>query len=254
LGYRKKVVRKNLTFAFPEKTLSEIIKIEKQFYKNLCDSILETIKLYSISEKELAKRIKINHSEIPLNFINEGKVAIGLTGHFFNWEFNMLNFTALFDCPVDVVYHKISSPFFDELMFKIRTRFGANMIERNSFQRDFLKKRNIPRLIVLAADQRPTHADIRYWKPFMNREAAFFEGAEKIAKKFEQPVFYCKAEKPKRGHYVLTFETLQVPPYEGSLEHSITDRFIELCEENIRQQPHLYLWSHNRWKHQRKAN
>jgi len=251
LGHRKKLVRKNLSFAFPEKSIHEIHEIEKQFFKNLCDSILETIKLYSISEKELAKRIKINHADIPIEFIKNGKVAIGLTGHFFNWEFNMLHFTALFDCPVDVVYHKVSSPFFEKLMWTIRTRFGANMIERNLFQRDFLKKRNLPRLIVLAADQRPTHADIRYWTSFMNREAAFFEGAEKIAKKFDQPVFYCFAEKPKRGHYTLTFKTIASPPYDLSPEHSITDQFIALCEENIKLQPALYLWSHNRWKHTR---
>jgi Kdo2-lipid IVA lauroyltransferase/acyltransferase len=252
LGYRKKIVRGNLSHSFPEKPTQEIISIEKKFYKNLCDSILETIKLYSISEKELARRVQINHAEIPLKFIQEGHIALALTGHFFNWEYHMLYFTSHFKCPVDVVYHKVSSKFFDDLMMSIRTRFGAHLIERNDFQRDFLKKRNLPRMIVLAADQRPTHADIRYWKSFMNRETAFFEGAEKIAKKFEHPVFYSSVEKPKRGHYVLHFKTIGTPPYNATEVHSITDKFVELCEENIKKQPELYLWSHNRWKHAKK--
>ena len=37
LKYRRRVVRANLQHAFPEKDLSEIIKIEKRYYRHLCD-------------------------------------------------------------------------------------------------------------------------------------------------------------------------------------------------------------------------
>ena len=85
----------------------------------------------------------------------------------------------------------------------------------------------------------------------MNRETAFFEGAEKLAKKFNHAVVYGQVRKPKRGHYIFRYVLVSKPPYEGAQSHSITDSFIALTEENIRQEPAIYLWSHNRWKEKR---
>ena len=43
--YRRKVVRKNLVNSFPEKTIKEIVQIEKKFYAWFCDFIVEIIKI-----------------------------------------------------------------------------------------------------------------------------------------------------------------------------------------------------------------
>ena len=59
LGYRKKVVRENLDLAFPEKSKAEILNIQKKFFKQLCDMLVETIKSITISEKEIRKRFKV---------------------------------------------------------------------------------------------------------------------------------------------------------------------------------------------------
>jgi Kdo2-lipid IVA lauroyltransferase/acyltransferase len=251
IGYRKKVILENLQHAFPEKSENERREIARLFFRNLTDSFAEIIKMYSISKEELDKRVKIKNKEIVLDVIENNQVIIGLTGHFFNWEMHLLQMMANVSNKCDVVYLKVNNPFFEKLMLAIRTRFGGGLIERSSFQRDYLRKRDQPRLIVLAADQRPSHGEIRYWAPFMNRETAFFEGAEKLAKRFNHPVMYSHVHKPKRGHYTFTYEMISVPPYENEKEHSITDAYIALTEKNIREQPSLYLWSHKRWKDSR---
>lgn len=248
LKYRQKVILNNLKNAFPEKSEKEIKQIAKKFFRNLTDSFAEIIKAYSMTKEEFNRRVKIIHSEIVNEQIGKGEVLIGMTGHFFNWEWHLLQMMANINNQVDVVYTKVSNPFFEKLMMKIRTRFGGQMVEKDSFQRDFLRKRNQPRMIVLAADQRPGNRDIRYWRPFMGRETAFFEGGEKLAKRFNHPVLYAHVSKPKRGHYIFRYEMMCTPPYTDQSEHSITDHFIELLEDNIRHQPEIYLWSHNRWK------
>lgn len=248
LRYRRKVIQENLRHAFPEKSQKERERIAQKFFRNLTDSFAETIKMYSMSKEELNRRIVVNNKELVLDAIRNGEVVIGMTGHFFNWEMHLLQTSANITNQLDVVYLKVNNPFFEKLMLKIRTRFGAGLIERASFQRDYLRKRDQPRLIVLAADQRPTMGDIRYWAPFMNRETAFFEGGEKLAKRFNHPVVYAYVEKPQRGHYTFTYSLMDSPPYESSEAHSITDEFIRLLEKNIKEQPEIYLWSHNRWK------
>ena len=63
-GYRKKVVMDNLKTAFPEKTENERKKIANEMYHRLIDTFLETIKLISISEKELNERFICNYEVI----------------------------------------------------------------------------------------------------------------------------------------------------------------------------------------------
>src|ERR1700755_1765774 len=57
IGYRKKVVFSNLALAFPEKTDAERKSIAKKFYRNFTDNWIEVIKMISISEKAILKRI-----------------------------------------------------------------------------------------------------------------------------------------------------------------------------------------------------
>jgi len=247
IRYRKKVIDLNLLHAFPEKSPSERNRIKRHFYRNFTDSFAETVKLLTISESELNKRVKIQNSHLVLDKIAQGEVVIGLTAHFFNWEASLLGIQSLLGSKSEVVYQKVNSPFFETLMQELRSRFGGSPIERKSFQRHFLRERNNPRLIILAADQRPEVQENRYWQKFMNRETAFYEGAEKLAKKFNLRVVFAFVTKPKRGHYLCTYEALAEPPFDGS-PHSVTDRFIQRTEENIRHEPALYLWSHDRWK------
>src|SRR5690349_15015236 len=65
-GYRKKIVMANLLQAFPEKTEKERIRIAKDFYHNLIDTFIESLKFISISKKQVQKR-----SSGDLELINE---------------------------------------------------------------------------------------------------------------------------------------------------------------------------------------
>ena len=61
--YRRPLVRKHLKDSFPEKSETEIIKIEKGFYSWFADYIVETIKLFSMSERQIRKRMKFKGTE-----------------------------------------------------------------------------------------------------------------------------------------------------------------------------------------------
>lgn len=59
LSYRKNVIDENLKFAFPEKSAEERKQIRNQFYRNFTDAFFaETIKMLTISEKELRQRLR----------------------------------------------------------------------------------------------------------------------------------------------------------------------------------------------------
>ena len=64
IGYRKTVVRENLALVFPDKAVSERIRIEKAFFKHMCDMFLEMIKTMGISHAQLQKRFTFENLEV----------------------------------------------------------------------------------------------------------------------------------------------------------------------------------------------
>ena len=62
--YRRKLVWKNLKNSFPSKSEGELKKIEKDFYKNLCDYGVEMLKLFTMNQDELNKRVKFINPEV----------------------------------------------------------------------------------------------------------------------------------------------------------------------------------------------
>ena len=246
--YRKRVIDDNLLHAFPEKTAAERRAIRNQFYRNFTDSIAETIKSISISKEELSRRFTITNQDLLDQGVLDGKSVLLLAGHFFNWELGLQQAAVLSQVPSEGVYLKLSSPFFNQLMYEARTRFGNTITEKQEFRDTSKTLETQHRVVQLAADQRPNRRTTRYQRGFLNRPAYFFEGAEHIAKSKDLPVYFGEITKKGRGRYQATYELLSKGPYDSHPEHSITDTFCVRLEANIRLQPDLYLWSHKRWR------
>src|SRR5688572_8616511 len=63
VGYRKKVVVRNIQNSFPEKSAAEQDAIVKGFYRHMCDLIVESLKLFTITGKNAQKRMKLLNPE-----------------------------------------------------------------------------------------------------------------------------------------------------------------------------------------------
>ncbi len=251
IGYRKKVVYTNLRNSFPSYTEKQIDLIAKKFYSHLIDVFLETFKMLTISKNGLKKHGKYLNSEIMDEIIAQKKSFIILTGHVGNWEW--LPTIWHFEGKADIVgiYHKLSSPFFEDFTKKMRERFGIQMITMENTLRGMLANKNKITGTGFISDQTPS-GDNAYWINFLNQDTPVFTGAEKIAKKFNYPVVFSKVLKPKRGYYEVELEILTMEP-NSTPENYIIDSFNKKLEENIIEQPEIWLWSHKRWKHKRKV-
>jgi Kdo2-lipid IVA lauroyltransferase/acyltransferase len=251
IGYRKKVVFENLYNSFPEKSEVEIKKIAKQFYHHIADIFVEFLKGYSITEEEMMKRAKILNPEILHNYINKGQSVIFISGHIGNWEW-IVHALYLTGVKVDVVYQKLSSPFFNKLTYFIRSRFGtAPLIEKDDTIRLTIERKDIVRALGLASDQSPNYWKSAYWTDFLHQDSGFFTGTERIARKFDYPVIFVDMWKVKRGFYEVEFIEIAKPDYKDLPSGEITERFVRILEKSIQKHPSEYLWSHRRWKHKR---
>ena len=247
--YRREVVRSNIKYSFPDKTLDEIIEIEKGFYKHFCDIIFESIKILTINKKSIKNRFHIKNIELIEQIYKQEENIILYTAHYGNWEW--FSFLPLFvPYQVTTFYQVLSNKYFDQLMILIRSRFGLICFESNSGYKGIvkLKQENILSLNCIIGDQSPyKDAAKQHWVKFLNRETAFLIGADKIAKKLNYKVLFPLFKKLERGKYEVEFKLIERNDTQNN-RHEIIDKYAGILENAINEAPEIWLWSHRRWK------
>jgi KDO2-lipid IV(A) lauroyltransferase len=247
IGYRKKIVFKNLLIAFPEKTLDERKKIAKEFYHNFWDNGVEALKLLSISKEAMLNRVTGNMTALE-SIYKSGRSCHILMGHQFNWEWSNAFVMMRDSFPLLAAYSPLTNNIFNRLFLILRRRFGTVLLPYNDMRRGMLPYRHKQFALALMADQSPSNARKSYWVNFFNTPTAFLQGPEKGARLGNMPVVFVALSKPRRGHYHLE-TSLLTNNAALTTEHELTQKYAQQLEANIRLNPSLYLWSHNRWKH-----
>ncbi len=247
IGYRRKVVRENLEKSFPEKTKKDIVEIEIGFYKFLADLIFEIIKLTTISEETLKKRVKFKGLEQIESYFNRGESVLACTGHYGNWELCMLALGINLSATEYVIYKPLASEVFEEWFQKWRTRFGNVFVPMRQTLRQVVATKNQPTMFCFASDQTPVREETQYTLQFLNQPTAVLLGLEKIALQTNRPVFYFDVVEVKRGYYEIECLLLCENP-KATHEHEITDLLFKYLNQTIQRKPDFWLWSHRRWK------
>lgn len=246
IRYRRDVVANNLSIAFPEKSEAERKKIEKDFYKGFIDNFIETIKLFSMSAKELEKRF-VGNFEVVNDLYATGKKVQLHSGHFFNWEFANAGYSHHFNYPLVTVYMPISNKILDRAFIYMRKRFGAILVPATDFKNKFLPYSKTQYCLALVGDQNPGGPDHAYWTKFFGKMTPIVKGPERTSKISDTAVVMCNFYKVKRGYYKTDMVLLTTEP--KSLPHGeITRQMMQFVEQSIRNNPSCYLWSHRRWK------
>ena len=252
IGYRRTVVRNNLTTSFPEKDIDEIKDIERKFYHWFCDYFFEAIKLLSISNRELNRRLLVLNPEVHEQWFLKGRNNAAFLGHYCNWEWlSRVGKDMNQERRLCLIYDPLHSKPFDNLFLKIRTYPPTGVpTPKRDILRQLLewKRQGIFSMSGYIADQAPKWQNIHLWIPFLNHpHSPVFTGAERIARKMNNVIYYAKMSRPRRGYYEMEYVLITDDP-NSMAECDITRRFFNLLEESIRNRPEFYLWTHNRWK------
>ena len=251
IRYRRRLVRENLRCSFPEKSEKEILHIEKKFYRNLCDVFIEAFKCLNISDDEMRRRVEVRNCELPERLAAEGRNIFMLLGHMGCWEWYQEvgeRYTApRRGCEI---YRRQHNTYFDSLMHEIRSRWNTTQVEMNDTVRTLFhwEQEGEPFLAGFIQDQRITKHAPRHWTTFLNQPTDITPGAEELAYKLNAELVYLEVEKPRRGHYRITFREMNRDDAQTDQKYPMTCLFFLMLEDNIRRQPELWLWSHNRWR------
>lgn len=251
--YRRKVAEKNINEAFPEKSEKERKKIVSDFYHHFCDIFVETIKLLHISDEEMKRRMVFHNIEAVDKSVDNGRSVIVYAGHLCNWEW--VTSIALWSrhgkdtMQLGQVYRPLRNEWFNEFFLKLRSRFNTESYPMKTVLRDLIKVRQSNRASVTGfiSDQHPNRNDQDNVIMFLNHYTAFITGTEVIAQKMDMDVMMFYIKKIKRGYYECHIREITHTPKDEEQYH-ITNTYARALEENIKEQPAMWLWTHKRWK------
>lgn len=251
MRYRRKVVRKNLSECFPDKTEKELRCIERGFYRFLTDNILETCKMGSMSAEEMTRRMNfVNIEEVNKVLRNGRSVALYL-GHYGNWEWiSSMPISLEKDAVTAQIYHKLNKEGANRAILENRAAHGATNVEMRRTARfitDMVTQRRVS-IVGFIADQSPRRSEIQYYLPFLNHRTPVTIGTEKIARHYDFDVWFVDVVRVKRGFYEARFLPMSSEPKKLP-EYALTELYYQMLEKMIRRAPELYLWTHKRFRY-----
>jgi KDO2-lipid IV(A) lauroyltransferase len=251
--YRKQVVLDNLKLAFPEKPEVELLRIRKKFFKHLMDLMVESVKAFSISEKEILKRYTYSNPELVNKYAAEGRSIALMGAHQSNWEWS-ISLPKVLNINMYGAYTKLNNTYYEKAVRDSREKFGVIGYKTSEMvrgmQKRFSKKQQ--GAYILLSDQSPQLHKTYYWREFFNIKVPIHTGAEMLSKRFDLVVINYVTKRVKRGYYTTEFQLITDTPKDFK-DYQITDLYTELTEKNILEQPEYYLWSHKRFKHRDKV-
>lgn len=252
VGYRKKLVRQNLTDSFPQKTGAELRGIERRFYHWFCDYMLETFAIASMSKKAMRRRVTFRNMEHINELFAKGYNVALYMSHYCNWEWVI---SIGLHLPEGVwgsqVVHELDYKPLDSVFLKLRNSMGTESLTRDVILRWIIRATRQAKCQVVVgfiSDQSPIYQSTHYWTNFLNHpDTIVLTGTERIAKQCNFACVYLDLSRPRRGYY----EVNVIPMVEKSSEvpdWEITEQYFRLVEKNIGRAPEFWLWTHNRWK------
>lgn len=249
--WRREQIDRDLSLAFPERSVAERNTIRNQSCRRFTDVFFEAIRGARARADDLARRVVFENPEVIAGAAARGQSVVLLTPHFCNWEWLLLAGGIRFGFPIDAVYQPLRLAGLDRFLRESRSRFGGSPIPQGDFVFALMSRSGSLRGYALIADQSPPRRERKYWTRLLNRDTAFFVGAEKVAHFLDAPVLYVAMRRLARGRYAARFHVLAAPPFDDADAPPIMEGFARRLEAEVRASPADFLWLQKRWKYPR---
>ena len=247
--YRLTIVRSNLQRCFPEKSGAELRRIERQYYRHLCDLLAEGIYNLRAPLHKVRQHYRLENAEILEPYYNANRSVVLMSAHYNNWEYMITSLDHSISHHGVGVGKPLDNKGFGRFITARRARYGTEIVDQTDVRQTmaYYDRWQVPTAYMMLSDQSPSNPHRSFWTTFLGQDTPFLFGAEHFARKYNMPVFIYDVRKERRGHYSIRFNLLTDSP--NSLpEGIITEHYARHLETLIRENPQYWLWSHRRWK------
>ncbi len=244
---RKKCLR-NIATAFPELSPGEGRRLGSEVFAHFGREALAMVRYRNWSREKVVQLVeRIDGWEHFESAHSRGKGVLIVTAHLGNWEVLAACFAAR--VPVAVVAQKLYDPRFDDLITRLRERWGSEVIQRGVALKGILRALSRGKTIGTLCDQ-DTGMD-GVFVPFFGRPAWTQSGVVRVARRTGAPLVPCFIVREANGRYRIFIEPAIAIPEAGDETAIIRDAvrsFTEIIERRVRMHPEQWVWMHERWR------
>jgi len=242
----------NLRLAFPEKSEEERARLLRECFDSLGRQLGLFSQMSSRSREELTELIEVQGME----FIEQIKAAHGnrfifYTGHLGAWELTSFA-VGMLDHPFTFLVRRIDNSKIEQMVDRVRTRFGNKTIDKLSAARSMFKMLRSGETAFGLLPDLNTLDDEAIFVDFFGVPAATNFVVAKLAVRMQTPLIPVFAPwSEEKQKYLLIVETPIPPDCTGDEEadvRQLTIKLTERIENRIREYPGQWLWIHRRWK------
>lgn len=256
LGYapfrvRRRVVERQVAFAFPEKPADEVRRIARAAYESLGRTTIEAALLPRLTRDELLALLpEVEGYEHVERAMADGRGLIIVAGHLGNWELGAA-YVAARGVPLDAIVRRQGNPLFDRYLNDTRRAAGMRVVYDAEAVRRTPRTLKSGGAVGFLVDQGVLGLASTF-VPFFGRLAKTPRGPAVFALRLGAPVVFAAALRRPDGRFRLVFEPVTVEPT-GDRDADV-DRIVAAytatLERWVRREPGQYFWHHKRWKRQ----
>lgn len=245
----RRIVVRNLQFAFPEKSKDEVRAIASNVFQHYGITVLEIIQSSWCRPETMLRRITEVEGRENLDALESDKGTILVTAHIGNWEVANQFTTAVLSRPLVAVARSIRNPALEKALVWFRTRFGGELINKKGAMPEMRRALKQGRTLALLVDQGAKSGEgVRV--RFFNRDVRAHAVVAVLALRYGCPVVPAYCVRERHGFRAVIEPPIQIERT-GDLRADIvsnTQKVQDVIEKAIRRYPEQWFWFHKRWR------
>lgn len=239
----------NLTRAFPDRSLREMIGLAKKSYESFTLVVADFFDIPRLNKENLHRWIRVEGLDHYTEARREGKGVLLFGGHFGNWEIGNAAL-AILTKPFIFIYRVLDSPVLETGITGVRASYGNISLPKENAMRPMIRLLKQGATINLLIDQNVAWYE-GVFVDFFGRKACTTSGLALLAMHTKAPVLPAFARRLPDGRYLLKIGRKIDIVRSGNRDDDVlvnTQRFTRMIEEQIREYPEQWFWVHQRWK------
>ena len=242
----RRIVRRNLKFAFPGWGWPKVLHHSKRVFQNFGMTALEIIQISCSTVEEVrTKAITIEGMENFDHFARE-KGVILISAHLGNWEMSAQFVSGLVKSSFVAVARKIRFKPFERWVNGLRTRFGGELIDKKGAMPAMRKALSQGKILGILIDQGGEGATAKFFGHDVQAHAA----VALLALRSRCPVIPAFCVREANGFRIIMDSPLNLQrtsDLRADIQSNI-QLMMDAVEKAIRAYPDQWFWFHKRWK------
>ncbi len=247
---RRRTAISNLQKAFPLKSKSEIRSIARENYKSITITFFELMLIPHLSQSVIDSQVECSGLNLIEEKLKNGKGVILLTAHFGNWEFIISYLAPKLDGKFNVLVKPQRNPYITKWLEETRHVAQTKIIPTGVSVKSIYQALSKGEVVLIAGDQRGHKDGPRLL--FFNQPTAYYTGTAAIVNRTKCELLIGLIQRKKDFTYKLTIKELDIawlPELKEERNAAITQKYISLLEEYVKDTPEQYFWMHKLWKY-----